>query len=137
MIVLDTNVISELMKPAPDAYVLAWLTQFESGILTTTSITVTEIEYGLQRLPDGRRKTDLCRHFETFLEALNIVPLDEAAARVAGRFWAMRQASGLSSQPPDMMIAGIAAAAGATLATRNIKDFEHLPLPLVDPWRGH
>ena len=137
MIVLDTHVVSELMKPQPDAHALDWLAQFGPGILTTTSVTVMEIEFGVQRLPDGRRKTQLYTHFEAYLAVLRILPLDDTAARVAGRFWALRQARGLSAEPPDMMIAGIAAAAGTILATRNSRDFDTLPIQVVDPWRAH
>jgi toxin FitB len=137
MIVLDTNVVSELMKPQPEVKVLDWLRQFDQGMLATTSITVTEIEFGLQRLPDGKRKTQLYTHFETYLNALKILPLDDIAARFAGRFWAMRHSAGFTAQSPDMMIAGIAAAASSTLATRNVRDFEHLPINVTDPWHAH
>ncbi len=136
MIVLDTNVISELMKPAPDAGVRDWLAGIRDRPLTTTAVTVAEIEFGLRRLPDGRRKDDLQASFETFAGALSVLPLDDVSARETGRLRALRHAAGLSSQPSDMMIAGIVAAAGAALATRNIKDFAGLPIELLDPWRA-
>jgi hypothetical protein len=134
MIILDTNVVSELMKPQPEAKVIDWLMPFDQGVLATTAITVAEIEFGLQRLPLATRKTQLYAHFETYLSALKILALDDIAARLAGRFWAMRHAEGFSAQSPDMMIAGIAAANNATLATRNVRDFAHLPLKVIDPW---
>ena len=136
MIVLDTNVVSEVMKAAPDAAVRDWLTRLGDRPLTTTVVTVSEIEFGLRRLPDGRRRQALFANFETFVSALAVLALDEPAAREAGRLRALRQAAGLASQPSDMMIAGIVTEAGAALATRNIRDFEGLPLELIDPWRG-
>ena len=81
------------------------------------------------------RKADLQARFEAFAGALGVLPLDEPAARETGRLRAMREAAGLASRPSDMMIAGIAAAVGAALATRNIKDFAALPIELLDPWR--
>ena len=136
MIVLDTNVVSELMKPQPDAPVRDWLTQAGDEPFGTTAVTIAEIEFGLRRLPQGRRRDDLQSRFEAFAAALTVLPLDDLAARETARFRAMRAAAGLSCPPSDMMIAGIAAVAGAALATRNTRDFEGLPIPLIDPWRG-
>ena len=136
MIVLDTNVVSELMKPTPDISFRGWLAGLGDTPLTITAVTVAEIQFGLRRLPEGRRRADLQARFEAFADALGVLPLDEPAARETGRLRAMREAAGLSSQPSDMMIAGIAAVAGAALATRNIKDFEALPIELLNPWRG-
>ncbi len=83
-----------------------------------------EIEYGLQRLAEGRRRADLSARFETFIGALIMLPLDETAARLAGRFHALRDA------------AGIAVAHDAALATRNVKDFAGLPVRVIDPWQA-
>ena len=135
MIILDTNVVSELMKPAPDIAVRGWLAGLGETPLTTTAVTVAEIQFELRRLPDRRRKVDLEARFEAFTVALGVLPLDEPAARETGRLRALREAAGLASQPSDMMIAGIAAVAGAALATRNQKDFGALPIELLDPWR--
>lgn len=137
MTILDTNVVSELMKPSPDMSVRDWLMRLGDMPLTTTAITISEIEFGLQRLPDGQRRTSLQARFEALAAALSVLPLDEAAARETGRLRAMREAAGLPSQPSDMMIAGIAAATGVALATRNIRDFEGLPIQLIDPWRAY
>lgn len=135
MIVLDTNVVSELMKAAPDPMVRDWLRRCEAETFCLSAVTVAEIGFGLNRLPAGRRGTDLHGRFEAFAEALTVLPLDEAAAREAGRLRALRVARGLAAQPSDMMIAGIVAVAGAALATRNVRDFEGLPIPIQDPWR--
>jgi predicted nucleic acid-binding protein len=137
VIVLDTNVVSELMRASPDPHVRDWLAQLGDAPLTTSAITVAEIEYGLQRLAEGRRRADLTARFETFIGALTVLPLDEAAARLTGRLHALRDAAGLPSQPSDMMIAGIAVAHDAALATRNVKDFVGLPVQIIDPWRAH
>lgn len=136
MIVLDTNVVSELMRPSPAPEVGDWLAELGDTLLTTSAITVAEIEYGLRRLPDGRRKSDLRARFDTLTDALIILPLDETAGREAGRLHALREAAGLSAPPSDMMIAGVTAVAGATLATRNVRDFQGLPIEVVNPWRG-
>lgn len=135
MIILDTNVVSELMKPAPDVSVRGWLAGLGETPLMTTAVTVAEIQFGLSRLPEGRRKADLQARFEAFAGALGVLPLDEPAARETGRLRAVREAAGLPSQPSDMMIAGIAAVAGAALASRNAKDFGALPIEVLDPWR--
>ena len=136
MIVLDTNVVSELMKPVPDPRVRDWLAGLADIALVTTAVTVAEIEYGLQRLPQGRRRDDLATAFDVLIGALSVLPLDDVAARYAGQMRARCEAAGLPGQAMDMLIAGIAAAAGASLATRNVADFAALPLEVVDPWGG-
>ena len=136
MIVLDTNVVSELMKIQPDDKVGNWLRSIGNTTLTTTAITVMEIGYGLQLLPEGHRKVDLVGRCASLISALAVLPLDENAASRAGRFQAMRRAAGFVSGASDMMIAGIAESAGAALATCNIKDFEGLPVALINPWQA-
>ncbi len=135
MIILDTNVVSELMKSQPDKKVQYWLQQSGSEALAVTVITIAEIEYGLQRLPDGKRKSDLAHRFEMFLEAFAVLALEDVAAREAGKLRALREREGLPSQSSDMMIAGIASIAGAALATKNVKDFTSLPIELFNPWQ--
>ncbi|WP_126423927.1 PIN domain-containing protein [Asticcacaulis excentricus] len=137
MVILDTNVVSELMKAQPHPSVVDWLNRIGDIRIATTAITVAEITYGLERLPDGARKAELKRAFLTLLEVLGAVPLDESAAYKAGQFRALRDATGRPSTASDMMIAGIAAVAGAQLATRNTKDFDRLPLTITDPWAAN
>lgn len=136
MIILDTNVVSELMKAEPDPRVKNWLRAIDDTTLVTTAVTVMEIEYGIGRLPEGRRRRELKARFATLAGALAVLPLDGPAAFRAGQFRIDRETAGFPSQPSDMMIAGIAAVAEASLATRNVKDFEGLPLRVVDPWQG-
>lgn len=139
MTLLDTNVISELMRPAPDPAVAQWLHSLGDEPLSTTVITVSEIVYGLERLEIGRRKQDLQTRFEDFLapdSGLAILTLDPESARLAGIFRAARESGGQHAHPSDMFIAGIAGANGIVLATRNTRDFSGLGLQLVNPWEG-
>ena len=135
MILLDTNIISELMKPRPDEQVRLWLFSLGDLRLATTVITLTEIEFGLHRLAEGKRRADLSARFVQLIGALNVLPLDAVSATQAGIFRATRESLGFTTNASDMMIAGIAATAQASLATRNTKDFTHLPIMLVNPWR--
>lgn len=134
MIILDTNAVSELMRPTPDRNVQRWLTASGDQGWTTTVITLAEIEYGLRRLPPGRRQSDLMSQFEILADLFSALPLDEASALQAGRFRALREQKGLAAHPSDMLIAGIVSVCDATLATRNIKDFSDLPIDLINPW---
>jgi len=136
MIVLDTNVVSEAMRPSVHPAVARWFISLSGQSIGTTSVTVAEIADGLARLPDGHRKAGFVAQFEAILRDPNfhVLPLDEDAAREAGRLRAMRNAAGLGAPLPDMMIAGITLVAGASIATRNVRDFSGLPLTIVDPW---
>jgi predicted nucleic acid-binding protein len=137
MIILDTNVISELMKAKPDANVQAWLMRVTTSPFVTTAISIYEIEFGLRQLPDGKRKTELYARFEGLISSMNVLPLDDRAAIKAGQFRSGRKAAGFNVSSSDLMIAGIAASVGTVLATRNTKDFEGLSLQLADPWQAN
>ena len=109
----------------------------EGEILVTTVITISEIEYGLARLPEGRRRKDLEERFEALTGAhfeFSILPFDEKAARLAGRLRAQREAQGLHAQSADMMIAAITYLSASSLATRNVKDFTETNIELINPW---
>jgi hypothetical protein len=134
VILLDTNAVSELMRPSPHQDFQAWLTASGDRVWNTTAVTIAEIEYGLQRLPSGRRRAELMRRFEILADLFSALPLDQEAGVQAGRFRALRESQGLSAHPSDMMIAGIAATNGAALATRNVRDFSELPIELINPW---
>ncbi|MBB34856.1 MAG: VapC toxin family PIN domain ribonuclease [Hirschia sp.] len=139
MILLDTNILSELMRPAPSPAVEQWLGRLTDTPLATTAITVAEIAYGLERLEDGNRKQDLWARFDQFIDPtsdLAIFPFDEDAALVCGQYRALRESQGQHAHASDMMIAGIAGAIGADLATRNVKDFTGLPIGIINPWGG-
>ena len=103
----------------------------------TTVITVSEIEYGLSRLPDGRKKQDLEERFAALIGPsfnFTVLPLDDAAARLSGQMRGSRENKGLGAQSADMMIAAITRLANASLATRNVKDFTDTGIKLINPW---
>jgi toxin FitB len=139
MIVLDTNVLSELMRPAPDAGVVAWLAARDPLELATTTIAIAEIQRGIARLPDGRRRKSLEQRFSAFVEEAfpgRLLAFDRDAAYACGEVSASRERKGLHADAVNMMIAAIVKTAGATLATRNTRDFEGCGIALADPWRG-
>jgi toxin FitB len=136
MIVLDTNVLSEEMKPAPDAAVHQWFLGHSASDLFTTSVTEAEIRLGIALLPDGKRKRDLetaaLRVLELF--AGRILPFDSAAAQDFARIVADRQRLGRPIEDFDAQIAAITLSRGMTLATRNLADFAGTGVALNDPW---
>lgn len=136
MIALDTNVVSELMRATPDDRVMRWLDAQAPDTLVITSVTVAELLYGIARLPAGRRRTQLEAAFaETLEEEFTILPFDEAAAVDYATIVASQEMRGRKVSMADAMIAATCMTAGATLATRNTKDFDPLGVELVDPWR--
>ena len=139
MIILDTNVLSALMLRQPPTNVSAWLDQQPWTSVWTTAITVFEIRYGLAAMPSGRRRIERELAFKRALEERlegRILPFDEAAAEEAAILSATRQRSGRMGEMRDTMIAGIALAQHATLATRNVRHFDDLTLPVIDPWQA-
>lgn len=139
MILLDTNVLSALMLREPDPSVVTWLDAQPAESIWTTSITVFEIQTGLELLKAGRRRTHLEKAFEQLLsEELDgrVQSFDRAAALAAGTLAAARQRAGLSMEVRDVEIAGIALARRATLATRNVRHFTDLGVDLADPWES-
>jgi len=136
MIILDTNVLSALMRQVPDQKVVVWLDQQPRTSVWITSVTVFEIQFGLQILPSGRRRILLSEAFDELLARIGqrVVAFDAAAALRAGDLMAMRQRKGRPVDLRDTIIAGIALAQHATLATRNIVHFEDTHIPLVNPW---
>jgi len=137
VIILDTNVLSGLMQKAPDASVVAWLDRQSSHDIWITTITVFEVRYGLNALADGAKKDLLVERFEDLLTqdlAQRIVVFDNRAAQAAAQLAAQRKARGRPVDFRDTFIAGIALAQGATLATRNVRHFDDLTTPVVNPW---
>ena len=136
MTILDTNVLSALMHVVPDRNVVAWLDRQPRTSIWTTSITVLEIRFGLQAMPAGKRRSALIQSFQELLAKIDhrVVPFDIMAAEQAGDLMASRHKKGRPGDLRDTMIAGIAMAQHATLATRNTAHFEDIPVPLVDPW---
>jgi toxin FitB len=137
VIVLDTNVLSALMRTNPEAVVVEWLDRQPADSVWLTSITVFEARLGLALLPKGRRRNGLERAFDRVLtEDLSnrVLALDEMAAASAAQLAADRQRAGRTVDLRDTLIAGIAQARRATIATRNARHFEGLDVPVVDPW---
>jgi predicted nucleic acid-binding protein len=137
MILLDTNVISEAMSPRPDPQVMAWIDAQDPDQLWTCTIVVAEMLSGLDLTPDGSRQKQLRKradHLFTRIFAGRILDLDLAAASVYGRVLKIRKSMGSPIDEMNALIAAIALVHGATLATRNIPDFEHCGIPLVNPW---
>lgn len=138
MIVLDTNVVSELMRAAPSPVVLAWLGEFPGDELYTTAVTVAEIRYGIARLPEGRRREALHQAANEVFAAFpqQVLPFDLVAANAYADVVAHRDAVGNPIDGFDAQIAAICRAHTATLATRNTKDFVETGIAIVDPWRA-
>ena len=137
MIVIDTNVISEVMKPSPSLAVLEWLNQQNSNSLFVSTITLGEIEYGLRILPTGKRRYELKEQFEQFmLQAFRqrILVFDEAAARSYGEVMGHRKELGRPMSVPDGQITAIARSRGFVIATRNTSDFEECGVDLFNPF---
>ncbi len=136
MIVLDTNVLSALMRQTPDTQVIAWLDQQPRMSIWTTSVTVLEIRFGLQIMATGKRRALLVQAFETMLDRMGhrIASFDASAAMLAADLMAARQRKGRPGDLRDTMIAGIVLAHHATLATRNTGHFEDLSVAVINPW---
>ena len=138
MIILDTNVLAELMRPAPSPLVIAWIERWSAAELFTTSITAAEIFYGLELLAKGKRRDSLLAAAEAlFAEdfADRIFSFDSDAARLFAKIAARRRALGRPISHADAQIAGIALARGARLATRNVADFADCDIDVVNPWK--
>ena len=137
MIILDTNVLSALMRTAPDASVVAWLDRQNAESVWITSITLFEARLGLALLPKGRRRQALETSFARLLQEdlqNRVLDFDSAAAAETALLAAARQRTGKPVDMRDTQIAGIALARRATLATRNIRHFSDLTVPVIDPW---
>ena len=139
MIVLDTNVVSELMRPAPSRAVLRWVGAQATVRLYTTALTEAEVLVGVALLPKGRRRDAIFAAAEAiFTEdfAGRVLPFDPAAAREYAALVASRERRGRPIDAMDAQIAAICRVHSATLATRNTDDFAHADVDLVDPWRA-
>ena len=137
MIILDTNVLSAAM--ASDAVVVAWLDRQSPSSVWTTTVNILEIRSGLMAMPTGRRRAARELAFNDIIEndlEGRILHFDRAAAEEAAKLMADRRRIGRPVDSRDTMIAGIAIAQHATLATRNVRHFDDLSGRVVDPWRA-
>ncbi len=138
MIVLDTNVISELARQQPDPGVLSWLDALEVSDVGTTAVTAAELRYGVARLPDGHRKRELAVVIRGILTEDfhgRVLPFDEHASLRYADIVTARERAGRPIGVADAQIAAICHDLGAALATRNTADFEDTGIDLIDPWK--
>lgn len=137
MIVVDTNVVSELMRPSPDPTVVDWVRTHSQRDLYTTSVTLAEVRYGIERLDAGRRKELFTATAEEIFAAFDdyVLPFDRAAAIRYATIVDTRDRAGLSIDGFDAQIAAICSTRKAVLATRNTKDFNAIGLEIINPWQ--
>ena len=138
VIIVDTNVLSELVRPVPSVSVMAWARAQDPETIFTTTICEAEMLYGIAIMPDGRNRTALARAVQAMLGTVlagRVLPFDRSAAFQYADWAAVCRRSGRTAGMADLQIAAIARARGATsIATRNLKDFADCGVPLVDPW---
>lgn len=137
MIILDTNVLSALMRQSPHKKVVDWLDRQSRISIWTTSVTILEIRFELQILPAGKRRSALIQAFEKVLIdkiESRVAPFDLTAAQHAGDLMSLQHTRGRPGELRDTMIAGIVLARHATLVTRNTSHFKDLSVPVVNPW---
>jgi predicted nucleic acid-binding protein len=138
MIVLDTNVISEAMKPNPNPAVMAWLNGRPAEELSVTTITIAELLFGMAMLPDGRRRLALSGAYDRLMRVFEgrVLDFDQAAAQQYAVLASAARASGRPVPLPDGDIAAIAAAHSCSVATRNLSPFTACGLVVIDPWQS-
>jgi predicted nucleic acid-binding protein len=139
MIVLDTNVVSELMRREPALSVIRWLDAQPATSVWITSITVLEIEFGLLAIPESRRSKAVKETFAQMLDQIiesRVAPFDSDAGTHAAKLMAARKRRGRPGDLRDTMIAGIVISTGATLATRNASHFDDLSSMVINPWES-
>jgi len=131
---LDTNVVSEVMRSAPDVGVVAFLSEHEN--LWLSSIVIHELEYGLQLMAQGQRRAELRAALQEFIAEYEdrILHPDRSGAEWAARFRAQARRTGRTLDLGDALVAGIAKTNDLAIATRNVRDFDELDLTVVDPW---
>lgn len=137
MFLLDTNIISELLRPSPDPAVETWVGDRRATDLYFPAIGEAELRYGVAVLPAGRRRTALASAINAILQedfTDRILPFDRKAARDYADIAAMRRAAGRTAPPADSQIAAIARSRGMAIATRNVRDFDNLGIEVIDPW---
>lgn len=138
MILIDTNVISELMRPKPASTVLDWFGRQDAAALYFSAVGEAELRRGAVILPEGKRRDRLMSEIDAMVGedfAGRVLPFDSAAARAFASIFADRRAEGKPISFPDCQIAAIARAHGTAMATRNVADFEGCGVDVIDPWQ--
>ena len=139
MVVLDTNVVSELMRPAPDPTVEAWVAGPAAATLFCSAVGEAELLYGVAIMSAGQRRDALASEIEAMLRedfAGRVLPFDSEAARAYAEIAAARRADGRPVSQADVQIASIACSRGMAVATRNVRDFADMGIDIIDPWAG-
>jgi hypothetical protein len=139
MIILDTNVLSALMRQKPDLAITSWLDRQPRESMWTSSVTIMEIRVGLETMAQGRRRQTLVAAFERLIDEgieHRVADFDQSATEHAATLMVARRSAGTPGDLRDTMIAGIALARRAALATRNVKHFDDAGLDLVNPWEA-
>ena len=139
MVVIDTNIVSELMRAEPSAEVLAWMDDRPPRELFVTAVTEAEVRTGIALLPEGRRRRSLAEACERAFGSLfagRVLPFDSDAARAYAEIVAAGRVRGHPVSQADGQIGAIARARGMAVATRNIRDFENMGIEIYDPWDG-
>jgi toxin FitB len=136
VIILDTNVLSALMRDAPDHSVASWMDRQPQSSIWTNAITILEIQTGLQVMPAGKKRVSLSEDFERLLDRIDhrIAAFNEQAARFAAEITGLRQKKRRVGELRDTMIAGIVLSHHASLATRNVTHFADISATVVNPW---
>lgn len=137
MIVLDTNVLSEILRPAPDTEVLDWMAAQSNAALFTTTVTRGELFYGIRLLPEGQRRHNLQDAVQAIFEqdfAGRVLSFDNEAADAYAHIASARRQAGNPISQFDAMIAAMAFSRGASLATRNVRDFVDCGCQVINPW---
>ena len=139
MIILDTNVISEILRPAPERHVIDWLAALDGSTVYLTAITEAELRHGVAILPEGKRRNDLAEMIDQIIRedfAGRILPFDSPAAPAFAAIAAARRALGRPIAHADCQIAAVAQVNAATVATRNTSDFADCGITLINPWNA-
>ena len=139
MIIIDTNVVSELMRASPDPAVLAWFAGHAADTLFLTAVSEAELRTGAAILPAGQRRDRLVGTIDAMIDqdfAGRTLPFDSPAARCYAEIAAARRAAGKPIMDADCQIAAIARACNAAIATRNVKDFEGCGIDVINPWNA-
>ena len=136
---LDTNVVSELIRKSPAPAVVNWVSDHPLEDLFLSAVSEAELRYGAAILPAGRRRDTLLLKIDAMLHDAfddRVLPFDSDAARPYGNIAAVRRSAGRPVAPADCQIAAIAASRGMAVATRNVRDFEDMGIEILDPWAG-
>ncbi len=137
MVIFDTNVLSELTRLVPSPKVLAWVDQLDESEIHVAAITKAEVKYGLEVMPEGKRRYELEKTYERLFTTLlfrRVLPFDDHSTSYFARLAAIAEKRGRGISTADLQIAATALYYNATVATRNVHHFDHEGLAVINPW---